>query len=295
MQAEAQAPRLTDINEQISRIALYVLLITLAIAVLFPFYWMVMTSLKTNQETFIYPPDFYPPKPTLEHYHEIMTRGDINVPRWGWNSLFIAVATTIVTLFVTSLAAYGFARLDFPFKNLIFIVVIFTLMIPSQIYMIPNYLLVRDLGWLDSYHALIWPAAPNVFGLFLLRQFFSTFPRELEEAATVDGASRLRIYWQILIPVNRNSLIALGIFVFLHSWNDLFWPLVVLSRVENRTLPVGLAVLAGTYTAGAGDSFAEPAIVMAASSMSSIPVLIVYVIFQRRITQSFMLTGMGGR
>ena len=183
MQAEAQAPRLTDINEQISRIALYILLITLAIAVLFPFYWMVMTSLNTNQETFIYPPEFYPPKPTPEHYHEIMTRGDINVPRWGWNSLFIAVATTILTLFVTSLAAYGFARLDFPYKNLIFIVVIFTLMIPSQIYMIPNYLLVRDLGWLDSYHALIWPAAPNVFGLFLLRQFFSTFPRELEEAA----------------------------------------------------------------------------------------------------------------
>ena len=295
MQAEAQPPRLTDINEQISRIALYILLITLAIAVLFPFYWMVMTSLKTNQETFIYPPDFYPPNPTLEHYHEIMTRGDINVPLWGWNSLVIAVATTIVTLFVTSFAAYGFARLDFPFKNLIFIAVIFTLMIPSQIYMIPNYLLVRDLGWLDSYHAVIWPAAPNVFGLFLLRQFFSTFPRELEEAATVDGASRLRIYWQILIPVNRNSLIALGIFVFLHSWNDLFWPLVVLSRVENRTLPVGLAVLAGTLTAGAGDSFAEPALIMAASSMSSIPVLIVYVIFQRRITQSFMLTGMGGR
>ncbi len=223
----------------------------------------------------------------------VMTRDDINVPRWGWNSLVIAVATTAVTLFVTSLAAYGFARLDFPFKNVIFIVVIFTLMIPSQIYMIPNYLLVRDLGWLDSYHALIWPAAPNVFGLFLLRQFFSTFPRELEEAATVDGASRWRIYWQLMIPVNRNALIALGIFVFLHSWNDLFWPLIVLSRVENRTLPVGLAVLAGAY--GAGDSFSEPALIMAASSMSSIPVLIVYVIFQRRITQSFMLTGMGGR
>ena len=293
MHAEAQPPRLNDTNRQISRIALYVLLILLAIAILFPFYWMVATSLKTNPEAFYYPPDFYPPNPTLEHYQEIMTRDDINVPRWGWNSLFVAVATTVLTLFVTSLAAYGFARLDFPFKNLIFIVVIFTLMIPSQIYMVPNYLLMRDLGWLDSYHALIWPAAPNVFGLFLLRQFFSTFPRELEEAATVDGASRLRIYWQLMIPVNRNALIALGIFVFLHSWNDLFWPLIVLSRVENRTLPVGLAVLAGAY--GAGDAFTEPALIMAASSMSSIPVLIVYVIFQRRITQSFMLTGMGGR
>lgn len=293
MQGDAQPPQLTERNAQISRIALYVLLTLLAIAILFPFYWMVATSLKTNPEAFYYPPDFYPPQPTLEHYEIIMTRDDINVPRWGWNSLVIAVATTAVTLFVTSLAAYGFARLDFPFKNVIFIVVIFTLMIPSQIYMIPNYLLVRDLGWLDSYQALIWPAAPNVFGLFLLRQFFSTFPRELEEAATVDGASRWRIYWQLMIPVNRNALIALGIFVFLHSWNDLFWPLIVLSRVENRTLPVGLAVLAGAY--GAGDSFSEPALIMAASSMSSIPVLIVYVIFQRRITQSFMLTGMGGR
>ena len=114
-----------------------------------------------------------------------MTRDDINVPRWGWNSLVIAVGTTAVTLFVTSFAAYGFARLDFPFKNLIFIVVIFTLMIPSQIYMVPNYLLVRDLGWLDSYHALIWPAAPNVFGLFLLRQFFFHIPART-------GRSRLR-------------------------------------------------------------------------------------------------------
>ena len=293
MKAGATATQLAESDRQISRVALYVLLIILAIAILFPFYWMVATSLKTNPEAFYFPPDFYPPQPTLEHYHEIVTRGDINVPRWGWNSLFIAVATTIVTLFVTSLAAYGFARLDFPFKNLIFVIVIFTLMIPSQIYMIPNYLLVRDLGWLDTYNAVIWPAAPNVFGLFLLRQFFSTFPRELEEAATVDGASRWRIYWQLMVPVNRNALIALGIFVFLHSWNDLFWPLIVLSRVENRTLPVGLAVLAGAY--GAGDSFSEPALIMAASSMSSIPVLIVYVIFQRRITQSFMLTGMGGR
>ena len=293
MQAAAQPQHSTDSNTQITRLALYVLLILLAIAVIFPFYWMVATSLKTNPEAFYFPPDFIPPNPTLEQYHEIITRDDINVPRWGWNSLFVAVATTALTLFVTSLAAYGFARLDFPFKNVIFIAVIFTLMIPSQIYMVPNYLLMRDLKWLDTFHALIWPAAPNVFGLFLLRQFFSTFPRELEEAAYVDGASRFRIYWQLMIPVNRNALIALGIFVFLHSWNDLFWPLIVLSRVENRTLPVGLAVLAGAY--GAGDAFTEPALIMAASSMSSIPVLIVYMIFQRRITQSFMLTGMGGR
>ena len=293
MQAEAQPPRLTDTNAQLSRIALYILLILLAIAVLFPFYWMVATSLKTNPETFYWPPDFIPRQPNLDQYFEILSRDEIQVPLWGWNSLFVAVATTFVTLFITSLAAYGFARLDFPFKNLIFVVVVFTLMIPSQIYMVPNYLLMRDLRWLDTFHALIWPAAPNVFGLFLLRQFFSTFPRELEEAAYVDGASRLRIYWQLMIPINRNALIALGIFVFLHSWNDLFWPLIVLSRVENRTLPVGLAVLAGAY--GSGDTFTEPALIMAASSMSSIPVLIVYMIFQRRITQSFMLTGMGGR
>ena len=154
--------------------------------------------------------------------------------------------------------------------------------------MIPIFLLIRNLGWLDTYNALIWPAGANVFGVFLLRQFFLSIPKDLEEAALIDGAGRFRIYWQIILPLSRSALIALMIFTFLGSWNDLFWPLIVLNRLEMRTLPVGLTVLNGTYTQ-------ERALIMAGAVIATAPILTFYAIFQRRIIQGVMLTGMGGR
>jgi multiple sugar transport system permease protein len=166
--------------------------------------------------------------------------------------------------------------------------ILFTLMVPGQVTLIPVFLLIRNLGWLDTYHALIWPGAASVFGVFLLRQFFLSIPKELEEAAIIDGAGRFRIYWQIVLPLSRAAMIALMIFTFLGSWNDLFWPLIVLNRLEMRTLPVGLTVLNGTYTQ-------ERALIMAGAIIASAPVLIFYGIFQRRIIQGVMLTGMGGR
>ena len=208
--------------------------------------------------------------------------------RWCLNSLVVSLGATAVGLFISSLAAYGFARLEFPGRAVLFIALLFTIMVPGQVTLIPVFLLVRSLGWLDTYHALIWPAGANVFGVFLLRQFFLSIPRDLEEAAIIDGAGRFRIYWQIILPLSKAALIALMIFIFLGTWNDLFWPLIVLNRLEMRTLTVGLTVLQGTYTQ-------ERALVMASAMVARAPVLVFAAIFQRRIIQGVMLTGMGGR
>jgi multiple sugar transport system permease protein len=249
---------------------------------------MVVVSITPSAEVYRWPLQLWPTNPTFEHYREVFTRQDLLIDRWFVNSVVVSTIITVLCVFLSSLTAYGFARLEFPGRDLIFLLLLFTLMVPGQVTLIPVFLLIRGLGWLDTYHALIWPGAVSVFGVFLLRQFFASVPRELEEAALMDGAGRFRIYWQIVLPLSRAAIVALTIFVFLGAWNDLFWPLVVLNSLELRTLPVGLTVLQGTYTQ-------ERALVMAGTVIASAPVLVFYAIFQRRIIQGVMLTGMGGR
>lgn len=275
-------------NRLLGRVSLQAILIVLAIVVGFPIYWMLAVSITPPNEIYRWPLQFWPDTPTLENYRLVFTRQDLQLGRWFMNSLVVSVAITIVSLFVSSLCAYGFARLTFPGRNVLFIGMLFTLMVPTEVTLIPAFLLIRRLGWLDTYNALIWPAAANVFGVFLLRQFFLGIPTELEEAAIIDGAGRFRIYWQIVLPLSTAAMIALTIFIFLAAWNDLFWPLIVLNRLEMRTLPVGLTVLQGTYDQ-------EMGLIMAGAAVASIPVLIFYAIFQKRILQGVMLTGMGGR
>ncbi|OUC08715.1 N-acetyl-D-glucosamine ABC transporter permease, partial [Litorilinea aerophila] len=217
------------------RLLLYAALIALAVVVGFPIYWMLVVSITPSEQVFAWPLQFWPQTPTLEHYREVFTRQDLQVGRWLINSVIVSTAATAVALFISSLTAYGFARLRFPGRDFLFMLILFTIMVPGQVTLIPVFLLVRWLGWLDTYHALIWPGAANVFGVFLLRQFFLSIPREMEEAAVIDGASRFRIYWQIILPLSQSALIALTIFLFLGAWNDLFWPLIVLNRLEMRT------------------------------------------------------------
>ncbi|MFN3981871.1 MAG: carbohydrate ABC transporter permease [Caldilinea sp.] len=277
-----------QLTRLLTRTLHYTVLIVLAIIVGFPIYWMVVVSITPSAEVFRWPLQLWPANPTLEHYRLVFTRQDLMIDRWFINSVAVSVAITVLCVFLSSLTAYGFARLEFPGRDFIFLLLLFTLMVPGQVTLIPVFLLVRSFGWLDTYNALIWPAAVSVFGVFLLRQFFKSVPRELEEAAIMDGAGRFRIYWQIVLPLSTAAIAALTIFVFLGAWNDLFWPLVVLNTLELRTLPVGLTVLQGTYTQ-------ERALVMAGTVIASAPVLIFYAIFQRRIIQGVMLTGMGGR
>lgn len=268
--------------------ALYAALIALAIIVGFPFYWMLLLSVTPENEIYQWPLRFLPTNPTLANYIQIFTRQDLQIGRWLVNSVIVATGETVLTLLVCSLAAYGFARLEFPGRNQLFYALLFALMVPAQVTLIPTFLLVRNLGWLDSYQGVILPEVAGVFGVFLLRQFFLSLPRELEEAAVIDGAGRLRIYWQIALPLIRSGLVAMTIFVFLGSWNNLFWPLIVLNRLEMRTLTVGLTVLRGAYGAD------QMGLVMAGAALASLPILLFYAVFQRQILQSISLTGIKG-
>jgi len=268
----------------------YFTLLFLTAFVLFPFSIAVSQSFMTNAEVNRWPPKLFPSEPTLEAFNRVLTQPDMRLDLWLRNSLIAATGYTLAVLVLCSPAAFAFARLRFPGNNVLFGLLLITIMIPPQITLIPNYLLMKDLKWLDTFYALIFPGAANVFGVFLLRQFFQSIPSELEEAAIIDGASYFQRFWNVILPLSSNALVALGIFVFLGHYNDLFWPFIVTNTLSTRTLPVGLAILNSSY---AGQF--RPTI-LAGAVLSSIPILVVYIIFQRRIIRGVMLTsGLGGR
>jgi multiple sugar transport system permease protein len=243
----------------------------------------------TNQEVNRWPPQIFPTSLTLDNYNTVLTQQDLQIGIWLRNSLITATIHTLAVLVICAPAAYAFARLRFPGNKILFALILVTIMIPNQVTLIPNYLLMRDLKWLDTYNALIWPGAASVFGVFLLRQFFMQIPAELEEAAILDGASFWGRFRHVVLPLSTNALTALAIFTFLYHYNDLFWPFIVTNSIEARTLPVGLTILNSSY---AGQY--RP-MVLAGAVFASLPILIVYAVFQRRIIKGVMLTGMGGR
>jgi multiple sugar transport system permease protein len=267
----------------------YAFLFVLSILVLFPLVIAVSQSFMTNQEVNRWPPKIIPTEPTLESYRTVLTQQDVRLDMWLRNSLIAASGYTIAVLVICSPAAYAFARLRFPGNKILFAFLLVTIMIPGQVTLIPNYILMRDLKWIDTFNALIFPGAANVFGVFLLRQFFMQVPHELEEAAVLDGATYFGRFRHVILPLSTNALTALAIFVFLGHFNDLFWPIIVTSSLETRTLPVGLSILQQSY---AGQY--RP-MILAGAVLSTLPILIVYIIFQRRIIRGVMLTGMAGR
>jgi multiple sugar transport system permease protein len=267
----------------------YLFLIILSTFVLFPLVFSFSQSLMTNQEVNRWPPPIIPPSPTVENYNTVFTQPDLKLGIWLWNSIYAATAYTIVVIIICAPAAYAFARLKFPGSNILFGLLLLTVMLPSQVTLIPNFILMRDLKFLDTMNALIWPGAANVFAVFLLRQFFMQIPQELEEAAILDGAGYFGRFWHVILPLSTNALTAMAIFVFLGHYNDLLWPFITTSSIEVRTLPVGLQILNSSY---AGQY--RP-MVLAGAVFATVPVMIVYIIFQRRIIKGVTLTGMGGR
>lgn len=267
----------------------YFTLTILALFVVLPLMIVFSQSFMTNQEVNRWPPQIIPVDPTLDSYRQVLTQQDLRLDLWLRNSLFAASAYTIAVLLICSPAAYAFSRLKFPGNRIIFALLLITVMIPSQVTLIPNFILMKDLRFLNTFHALIWPGSANVFAVFLLRQFFMQIPSELEEAAILDGASYWGRFRLVVLPLSTNALTALAIFVFLGHYNDLFWPFIVTSGVETRTLPVGLTILQQSY---AGQY--RP-LVLAGAILSTLPIVLVYALFQRRIIQGVMLTGMGGR
>jgi multiple sugar transport system permease protein len=272
----------------IGTVLIYLGLLFGLIVTLMPIAYMFSQAFTPESQTMQWPIKWIPQTPTIANFLRILSDPTLPVFRWLINSVFVAVSVTALVLFICSLTAYAYARLEFPGRDIIFFLLLTSLMIPGAVTFIPNFILMRNLGWLNSYNGLIWIAGANVFGIFLLRQHFQSIPKELEEAAIVDGAGRFRLYWQVCLPLVTGAMVALGIFTFLGNWNDLFWPLVIMSDRTKLTLPVGLQVLGG-------GNYVQRGVTMAAAALASTPPLILYAIFQRRIIAGITLTGMGGR
>lgn len=266
----------------------YAILVIGSILFLIPLFWQVSTSLKTSTETIQYPPVWLPSLPQWQNYVELLNR----FPYWLYtrNSLIIALSVIFGTVFSNSLAAYGFARLRMPGKDLIFIILLSTLMLPGVVLIIPQFILFQTLKWTNTFYPLIVPAFfGNAFYLFLMRQFFMGIPRELEDAARMDGAGYFRIYSQIILPLSKTVLITVALFTFVAAWNDFFGPLIYLSDESKYTIAVALRYLQGSVR-----SRPENHLLMAAATLSAIPCLAVFFAAQRQFIQGAVFSGVKG-
>ena len=267
----------------------YVVLCGISVIFIGPFVWQFFTSLKPQSEIFIYPPKLIPEVLHWENYMEIFNIAPFGL--FAANSLKIAVLFTIGQLLSCSLAAYAFARMKFPGRNILFLTIFFTLMIPYQLKMIPIYVIMKGLGWVNTHKALIVPGFFGLpFGIFLLRQFFLTFPKELEDAARIDGCGSFGIYWRILLPSSKPALATLGIFVFVFQWNNFLEPVIYLNSWEKMTFTVGLAFFQGsmTYTVPRWN------LLMGGALLSIVPMLIIYILGQKYFVRSIVTTGLKG-
>jgi len=269
----------------LGRNLIYQLLLAGAFFMVLPFYWMIATSLKEGTEAMAYPPTWWPRAAQWQNYPEAWNKPEVGFGRYYWVSSYTAVATTIGTLFTSILAGYAFAKMRFVGKNLFFYIVLATLMVPGQVLIIPDYIILAKLQWLDTYKALIVPWLASVFSIFLLRQFFMTVPDDLWDAAQIDGAGRWRFLWMVMVPLSVPALITSAIFNFINQWNSLLWPLVVTSSAEMRTLMVGLQV----FTSDSGSEFH---LLMAASTFCILPIVIGFFLLQRFFIEGIARSGL---
>ncbi len=269
-----------DWRKSSARILLYVILLIGGLAMIFPFIWMVISSLKHAKD--VYDLSLIPQNPTLENYRTVFARTQFL--RWFGNSLLIAGITTASVAFFDSLAGYTLAKFRFPGQQVIFIMILSTLMVPTEMLVIPWYLMSINLHWSNNYWGIMFPGVMSAFGVFLMRQFFDSVPNELLDAARIDGVSEFGLFWRIALPLVKPALAALCIFTFLGNWNAFLWPLIVTRTAEMRTLPVGIAF----FSSEAGSAYE---LIMTAAALATIPVLIVFAIFQRQIIKGITLTG----
>jgi len=271
------------------RTALYLVLVVLAAVFIGPFLWMLLASLKSTAQIFAFPPRILPKPVIWRNYLRVWKV--VPLARFYLNSILVSGLVAASQVATSAMAAYVFARLEFPARNLIFILYLAVMMIPTQVTVIPLFIIVRSLGLVDTYGALILPFLAYPFGAFLLRQFFLTIPRELEDAALVDGCPRLRILARIIAPLARSAMFTLGMLAFMFTWNSFFWPLLVTNTSERFTIQVGLAMLR-TQLISAGD--ADWSLLMAATVVSIVPVLVFYLFTQKQIIRGITMTGLKG-
>jgi multiple sugar transport system permease protein len=287
----------------------YAVLVPGAILFVAPFAWLVSASFQHVGDMFSWPPQWIPKNPTLDGYKIFFgigseanqARGAEGVGRWFMNSAFVATSVTVLQLFFNSLAAYVFAKRKFPGRDAIFLLFLATMMVPGQVTLIPNYLVLKHIplfggndlfglgghGWLDSYYGLILPGSVSAFGIFLLRQYMKSIPDELLDAARIDGASEFKIFWRIVLPLCRPALAAMAIFTFTYAWEDFFWPLIIVSSPDHYTAPLGLALFV-VKNRTAWD------VLMAGSVIATLPMVVVFMIFQRNFIKGISLSGIKG-
>ncbi|MHB0855623.1 MAG: carbohydrate ABC transporter permease [Rectinema subterraneum] len=263
----------------------YFILLFLSIIMLFPFVWMLSSSLK--DVTQIYQLKLFPERPTLENYRYILFSTSTKFPQWFLNSVIVAICTTASVLFFDSLVGYTLAKFRFPGKKIVFFLIISTLMIPTEMLVIPWYAMARALKWVNTYWGIMFPGMISAFGVFLMRQFMSTIPDDLIDAARVDGLGELRIFITVVLPLVAPALATLAIFNFIGNWNAFLWPLIAASKPRMFTLPVGLANFSGE----AGSDWHY---IMTGAAVAMAPLIFVFLIFQKQIVKGIAMTGLKG-
>ena len=258
-----------------------------AFVMIAPFLWIMQVAFSDSARAYQLPPQFFPTNPTVQNFQNVFKI--VPFANFIRNSFFIATAITVGQLITCPMAAYPFARLNFPGKNVLFVILLATLMIPLQVTIVPLFIMMRQLGLYNTPWSVILPALISPFGVFLLRQYFMTIPTELEDAARIDGASYLTIFWRIIMPLAAPALMTLAILTFVFWWNEYFTPLVMIHDPQIQVLPVGLTLLQGRYSAGAVGNVA------AGVTLAVIPILIVFLLLQRNIIKSIASTGIKGQ
>lgn len=265
-----------------NKVIIHTVLIIGSLIMIMPFVWMALTSVKTLSESMAIPPVLFPEVSQWRNFPEILEK--LPFMSFYLNTLLMIIGRVVFALMFSSMAAYAFARIDFPFRNFLFSVVLVQMMIPSQIFITPQFLLAQQLGMLDSVSGLILPGLVSAFGTFLLRQFFMSLPDELEEAAFLDGANIWQIFFKIMLPLARSGLVALGIFTALFAFKDLMWPLIVNISENKMPLSAGLATLQGQYTT----NYPE---LMAGSLLAIWPMLVIFILFQKKFIEGIATSG----
>jgi multiple sugar transport system permease protein len=272
-------------NTRLKKFLSYAFLITTSLLMVLPFIWMVTTSLKGQAEVYQYPPTFLPREIHWENFSHVWNT--VPFARFYLNSIVVTSVITFSQVVTAVLAGYVFARIEFPGRNVLFYLYLATLIIPNQVTMLPLYLIISRLGWIDTYQALTVPFLANAFAVFFLRQFFKSLPVELEDAAKMDGAGRLRIMFQVILPLSRPAVATITLFIFLTHWDEYLWPLVVTNTTLMRTLPIGLRFFIE-------ESGAQLHYMMAAALMAVAPVVLLFFIAQRQFIEGIALTGTKG-
>jgi multiple sugar transport system permease protein len=306
----AGAPQEKEHMSLRAKLLTYLVLAPLAILFVAPFAWLISASFQPIGTIFANPPTWIPGDPTLGGYKGFLNVGDLTQAQeaqghgnWRWfaNSAFVAITITVLQTFFNAMCAYTFAKRKFPGRNVIFVLFLGTMMVPGQVTLIPNYIIIQHIpffggndwlgagghGWLDSYWGLIMPGIVSAFGIFLLRQYMVSIPNELLDAARIDGASEFRIFWSVILPLCMPALAANAIFTFQGAWEDFFWPLIIMSSPEKWTAPVGLALFVVQNRTSWN-------LLFAGSVIATIPMILVFIVFQRQFVQGIALTGVKG-